>query len=255
MAVVENTAAPPSSGAPPVLSHQDGPRPVGAWQPAVIQAMFDELAPDYDRFNAWASFGLHQSWREAMIRRIPAGARVLDLATGTGDVALLAGARGHEAVGLDFAERMLAIAKEKDKKGRIRWVQGEADHLPFSDRSFGCVTSAFALRNLRSCLDVVFQESFRVLQVNGKTLHLDFGRPASPWVRWGHRLYLAFGIPLIGQAVCGARWPKRYLENTIHDFYEPPEVENRLRAAGFSAVTHRPLLGGVVQLYEGVKAC
>src|SRR5437016_2520817 len=78
-----------------------------------IRAMFDGIAPDYDRFNAWASLGLHHHWRRALVKRIPAESRVLDIATGTGDVAFLAADAGHETIGLDFSERMLSRAREK----------------------------------------------------------------------------------------------------------------------------------------------
>src|SRR6266700_3653364 len=149
-----------------------------------IRSMFDRIASDYDRFNAWASLGLHHLWRKALVRRVPDAARVLDIATGTGDVAFLAAQAGHAVVGLDFSERMLAHAKEKDKDGRVRWMNGSADKLPFSDRSFGCVTSAFALRNLRGCLEAVFSENYRVLRKDGKVLHMDFGRPTSALSRW-----------------------------------------------------------------------
>ena len=177
--------------------------------------MFDRIASDYDRFNAWASLGLHHHWRRTLLRRVPKGAKVLDIATGTGDVAFLAADAGHAVVGVDFSERMLAMAKEKDRAGRVRWMNGSADKLPFSDRSFECVTSAFALRNLRGCLEAAFKENFRVLREGGKVVHMDFGRPTSPLSRWGHRVHLSFGVPLIGQWVCGDRWPKGYLENTI----------------------------------------
>ena len=80
-----------------------------------IRSMFDRIASDYDRFNAWASLGLHQHWRRTLLRRVPKGARVLDIATGTGDVAFLAAQAGHAVIGMDFSERMLAKAREKDK--------------------------------------------------------------------------------------------------------------------------------------------
>jgi demethylmenaquinone methyltransferase/2-methoxy-6-polyprenyl-1,4-benzoquinol methylase len=217
--------------------------------------MFDRIASDYDRFNAWASLGLHQHWRRTLLRRVLAGARVLDIATGTGDVAFLAAQYGHTVVGLDFSERMLAIAREKDPDGRIRWINGSADRLPFSDRSFDCITSAFALRNLRGCLEAVFKENIRVLRGGGKVLHMDFGRPDSALSRLGHQVHLSFGIPLIGQWVCGERWPKGYLENTIRDFYEPREVAELLDRAGFRQVRYTPLSFGVVQIYEGTKPC
>ncbi len=220
-----------------------------------IRSMFDRIESDYDRFNAWASLGLHQHWRRALIRRVPEGAKVLDIATGTGDVAFLAALAGHAVVGLDFSERMLAKAREKDTAGRIRWMNGSADKLPFSDRSFECVTSAFGLRNLCGCLEAVFAENFRVLRSSGKVLHMDFGRPTSALSRWGHRMHLSFGVPLIGQWVCGERWPKGYLENTIREFYEPSQVTELLENAGFSEVRHTPFSFGVVQLFEGTKKC
>jgi demethylmenaquinone methyltransferase/2-methoxy-6-polyprenyl-1,4-benzoquinol methylase len=218
-----------------------------------VRAMFDNIAAQYDRFNALASLGLHQHWRRSLVRRIPSGVRVLDLATGTGDVAFLAAKDGHEVVGADFSENMLAKAREKDPASKIRWISASAERLPFSDRSFGCVTSAFALRNLRSCLDEAFSENFRVLTNQGTVLHLDFGRPKSGFFRLGHRAHMAFGVPLIGQWLCGAQWPKGYLETTINQFYEPVEVEEKLKKAGFIQVTHTSLLSGVVQLFEGKK--
>jgi len=215
--------------------------------------MFDSIASDYDRFNALASLGLHHHWRRALLRRVPTSARILDIATGTGDVAFLAARSGHAVVGLDFSERMLETARQKDTKGKVRWMNGSADKLPFSDRSFECVTSAFALRNLRGCLEAVFKENHRVLRNGGKVLHLDFGRPKSALSRWGHRVHLNFGVPLIGQWVCGERWPKGYLERTIQEFYEPNQVAELLVKTGFTDVKATPLTFGVVQLFEGTK--
>lgn len=220
-----------------------------------IRAMFDRIASDYDRFNAWASLGLHQHWRRTLLKQIPPGARVLDVATGTGDLAFLAAQAGHVVVGLDFSEQMLAKARQKDLEGRVRWMNGSADRLPFSDRSFECITSTFALRNLRGCLEVVFKENFRVLRQGGRVLHMDFGRPSFALSRWGHAAHLSFGIPLIGQWVCGERWPKGYLENTIREFYEPRQVIGLLERAGFSQVRCTPLNFGVVQLFQGTKLC
>jgi demethylmenaquinone methyltransferase/2-methoxy-6-polyprenyl-1,4-benzoquinol methylase len=222
--------------------------------PATVQAIFNRIAPDYDRFNAWASFGLHHSWRESLVREIPHGARVLDIATGTGDVAFLARSRGNDVVGLDFSERMIAHARAKDTAGDILWMVGSADQLPFAERSFGAVTSAFALRNFRSCLEAVFLDTLRVLKSGGVALHLDFGRPRFPLMRWGHRMHLTYGIPLIGRWLCGERWPQGYLETTIEQFYEPQDVERQMSAAGFKDVSHQSIFGGVVQLYRGTKA-
>jgi demethylmenaquinone methyltransferase / 2-methoxy-6-polyprenyl-1,4-benzoquinol methylase len=219
---------------------------------AAVRAIFDRIAPAYDRFNAWASLGLHQQWRKNLVARIPRGARVLDVATGTGDVAFLAADHGHEVIALDFSDRMLAQAREKDRDRRIRWVEGSADRLPFSDRSFGCVTSAFALRNVRGNLKGVFSENFRVLKANGKVIHMDFGKPSGV-MRWGHKIHLRLGVPFIGQTVCGEQWPKGYLETTIEQFYAPEEILAMLKDAGFASLRHSPLLWGAVQIYEGYK--
>ena len=215
--------------------------------------MFDQIAPGYDRFNAWASLGLHHRWRRALVRAIPAGATVLDLATGTGDVAFLAANRGNVVTGLDFSERMLERARSKDRKGAIRWMHGSADRMPFADGSFDCVTSAFALRNFGTGLDAVFGETFRVLKKGGIALHLDFGRPASRLWRLAHHLHLSRGIPFIGHLVCGSAWPDDYLESTIEAFSEPDQVERRMLEAGFDEASHMALTGGVVQLYRATK--
>jgi demethylmenaquinone methyltransferase/2-methoxy-6-polyprenyl-1,4-benzoquinol methylase len=227
------------------------PTPIA--HPTDVQSMFDRIAPEYDHFNALASFGLHRTWRDVLVRQIPPGARVLDIATGTGDVAFRARAFAHDVVGLDFSEPMIARARKKDKQGSILWMTGSAEQLPFANNSFGCVTSAFALRNFRRNLDAVFQETFRVLKPGGVVLHMDFGRPRVPLIRFGHRLHMTLGVPLIGRVLCGERWPKGYLKSTIDQFFEPAEVEDHLEAAGFINVSHRPVFGGVVQLYRGTK--
>lgn len=188
-----------------------------------------------------------------MVNQIPPGSHVLDLATGTGEVAFLEHASGHAVAGIDFSRLMLAKAREKDPRGSIQWVLGSADCLPFGNQTFGCVTSAFALRNFGSLVGQVFKESFRVLKTGGRALHLDFGRPTSRLSRWGHRLHLRAGIPLIGRWICGELWPKQYLEKTIEFFYDPAEVEKRLADAGFSDVHHTSFCCGAVVLYQGTK--
>ncbi len=218
-----------------------------------VREMFDGLASNYDRFNAWASLGLHRRWRRLLVARTPRGGRVLDLATGTGDVAFLLAGRGQVVVGVDFSEGMLMQARRKDHANRIQWVLSSADQLPFPERSFEAITSAFALRNLRHCLDGAFRENYRVLTPGGRVLHMDFGRPTSRILQWGHQWYLRHSMAWLGRKICGAFWPDDYLQTTIEGFDEPADVEARLRQAGFSNLRHSALLWGVVQLYEGTK--
>ena len=222
--------------------------------PAEVRAMFDRIAPEYDRFNALASFGMHRGWRETLVGQIPPCVDVLDVATGTGDIAIAARDQGHQVIGLDFSQAMIRRAQTKDPNNSIRWVVGSADQLPFAENSFGCITSAFALRNFRG-LDAVFRESYRVLLPGGRVLHMDFGRPKQPLLRLGCRLHMTWGVSLIGRMLFGERWPKDYLAKTIDQFLEPAEVEDCLEAAGFINVRRQPLFGGVVQIYKGTKPC
>ena len=145
--------------------------------------MFDRIASDYDRFNAWASLGLHQHWRRALFKHAPARSaypRYCDRDGRCGFSGRPVRAYGCRA-GFFRTDARQSAGKRPGSgppsARQIRWMNGSADRLPFSDRSFECITSAFALRNLRGCLEAVFKENFRVLRAGGKVLHMDFGRP------------------------------------------------------------------------------
>ncbi len=133
-----------------------------------VQRMFDGLAPHYDAFNRWASLGLDGGWRRDAIRRLGDCARgtVLDVATGTGDVALAAARAGGRVTGCDFAPQMLAIARAKAATAGLssstRFHVARAEQLPYREACFDAVTSAFAMRNVRPVLDQVLEEILRV---------------------------------------------------------------------------------------------
>ncbi|MBI3292162.1 MAG: ubiquinone/menaquinone biosynthesis methyltransferase [Elusimicrobia bacterium] len=227
-----------------------------------VQALFNQLAPRYDRFNRLASLGLDRWWRRVTIQRIPphdAGA-LLDVATGTGELAILA-ARERPCLtrieGLDFSPQMLAFAREKASrvglKDRIQLTEGWAEALPYPDGTFTWLTNAFAMRHVCSRLRQVLGEMARVLTPGGQVLILEFSRPTWMMARAIHGAYVRFALPRLGHWLTGETIPFHYLRDSIQGFLDPLAFLTTLREAGFSAVQATPLTWGTVILYQGRK--
>ncbi len=225
----------------------------------LVRRLFDLITPRYDLFNRVASFGLDQGWRARTIEslRLVPGMRVLDLASGTGDLAALAAthlAPLGTVVACDLSHPMLAQAQRKLSRQpaaywHVQYTQARAEGLPFADSSFDAATMGFALRNV-SDLEAVFQELFRILKPGGHLALLEFGRPRNPVMRAGHLLWLSTAIPLIGLLTTGALWPFLYLRRSILRFMPPEEVVRHLGAAGFTQALANPLTGGAVLIYQ-----
>lgn len=222
-----------------------------------VRRMFDALAPRYDAFNRWASLGLDGGWRRAAIRRLelPRGGLVLDVATGTGDVAFAARRAGARAVGCDFApEMVLRAARKARAAGRETSFQvAAAEHLPYPDDRFDGVVSAFAMRNVRPVLDQVLGEALRVLRPGGRMVILEFSEPPLAPVRWVHRLYTRALVPGIGRLLTGTSEPFDYLNRSIGGWESADAFASRIRRAGFVAVGFRRLSLGTVALHWGDK--
>ena len=223
------------------------------------RAMFDRIAPHYDAANRALSFGLDRRWRRKAVAALApvAGGRYLDIGTGTGDVAfeILRQAPGARVTGLDPAERMLAIARQKAEAlnvaDGVAFEVGDAGRLPAVPASVDGVISAFCFRNIaqrKAALD----EMRRVLRDDGTLVLLELTYPRQPLMRLCFRLY-SLAIPGVGYVAGNAR-AYRYLVESIEAFLRPGELLGMLEATGFKAVQHRPLSGGVVSIFSARKA-
>ena len=224
--------------------------------------MFDAIAPRYDLLNAVLSGGLDRYWRHRAIGSLAfTGAEtLLDVCTGTGDVAIAAaraGRRGARRVlGVDFAGEMLRLAREKVRaRGlapRVRVVRGDAMSLPVPPRSVDGVTIAFGIRNVANT-DAACAELHRVLRPGGRLAILEFGLPVVPAVRPLYLWYFRHVLPRIGRALSRHDDAYSYLPASVGTFPWGDAFATILRKQGFNNVTARPLTLGIVYLYTGKK--
>lgn len=216
--------------------------------PARVRAMFERVARRYDLANHLLSGGLDFWWRhrasEIVKRWQPR--RVLDLATGSGDLALTIQRKlpGTEIIGVDFSPEMLAAAR---RKGLAKTVVADALHLPFAEASFEAVTVAFGLRNMADW-GAALKEMARVLTPGGHALILDFSLPDG-FLRPIYRAYLHHLLPWVAGAVTGERAAYQYLGASIEKFPSGDAMCELLERSGFSSATAQPLSGGIVTLY------
>jgi len=225
-----------------------------------VRDLFRRVAPRYDFLNRLLSFRRDVGWRRFTAAKagLTPGARVLDIATGTGDLAFeLARYVGKEGqvIGLDFVEEMLVRARAKAQAYGLaeicQFVQGNALDLPFPDDTFDAATIAFGLRNVTDrerCL----AEMRRVVRPGGRVLVLEFSRPVWPVFREIYFLYFRYLVPLIGRLVQGDPDTYRYLPETVMEFPDQEALAAMLRAAGLRDVHYYNLTGGISCLHVGV---
>jgi demethylmenaquinone methyltransferase/2-methoxy-6-polyprenyl-1,4-benzoquinol methylase len=223
--------------------------------------MFDAIAGRYDLLNALLSAGLDRYWRRRAIATLALTGRerMLDVCTGTADVAIAAVRRATDArrvVGVDFAGAMLTRGVEKvrarglDRK--VQLVRGDATRLPVANQSVDAVTIAFGIRNVERT-EAACAELLRVLKPGGRLAILEFGLPTAPAVRPFYLWYFNHVLPRIGRAISRHSDAYSYLPASVGQFPWGDAFARHLAAAGFSQVRCRPLAFGIVYLYSGTK--
>src|SRR5882757_7798373 len=226
----------------------------------LVDDVFHSVARRYDLMNDLMSGGLHRAWKEALVTAVnpPKGRApfaLLYLAGGTGDVAFRVADRGGRGVRVTVADintEMLAVGRERaEKAGRdIKFIDANAEALPFPDRSFDAVTIAFGIRNVPR-IDEALGQALRVLKTGGHFLCLEFSTVDVPGLDALYDLYSFNVIPALGRAVTGDAEAYRYLVESIRRFPRPHAFADMVAAAGFRRASAQPLTGGIVALHSG----
>lgn len=233
--------------------------PTGPGKAALVEAMFDRIARRYDFMNDVMTFGSHRRWKRDLLRALLADrpATILDVATGTGDLALgAARARpGARVIGLDFSAAMLERARRRHagsgSTGALLFVRGDALRLPVADGSCAAACSAFALRNVAD-LGQMFRELARILAPGGKVALLDLAPiPEPPLLTRLAQLHLQQVVPRLGGILAGDRAAYRYLPSSVGTIPPLPRIEESLREAGFERIRHRLYGAGTTALIIG----
>ena len=224
-----------------------------------IRKMFNAIAPRYDLLNRVLSGGIDQQWRRRVIRMllIEEPDRVLDVATGTADLAIMAARKGVEhVVGVDISEDMLEVGRRKvsaaSLDGRVVLQTADAEDLPFPDGQFDAVTVSFGVRNFEN-LDAGLSELFRVLRPGGRLLVLEFSRPKAFPIRQFYAFYNRFILPAVGRMLSGDSGAYTYLPESIAIFPEGNDFRGHMERAGFTDTSDQRLTFGISSLYAGTK--
>ncbi len=223
--------------------------------------IFDSIYRRYDLLNTILSLGSHKNWRQRLLRFVPPKPHIklIDLATGTGDVAITLVQNSpniSQAFGVDLSENMLMLGKAKvlDRglAGRITLQKNDAAQLPFSEGEFEIATMSFGIRNVENPI-VVLTEIYRVLKTEGRAVILEFSLPKNWFIRSLYLFYLKCFVPLIGGLISGNFKAYIYLNRTIEKFPYGETFLRMMRQCGFKNVMAQPLLFGVATIYSGEK--
>ena len=227
-----------------------------------VQEMFTSIAPRYDLNNTLLSFGLHHRWKRlaAEQTRLSQDSRVLDLCSGTGDLALILArkvGRQGRVTALDLNQQMLSLGCQKLREAhfekQVGCVVANAECLPFSKCAFHAVMVAFGIRNVNDVKKALF-EIHRILQSGGRMVCLEFSVPKNALVRKLYDFYSFYGLPWIGSFVSGDKTGTyRYLPASIRTFPDQETLKGLMIDAGFKQVTYRNLTGGIVAIHTGTK--
>ncbi|MDC6365966.1 MULTISPECIES: bifunctional demethylmenaquinone methyltransferase/2-methoxy-6-polyprenyl-1,4-benzoquinol methylase UbiE [Flavobacteriaceae] len=224
-----------------------------------VRQMFDTISDDYDGLNRVISFGIDIKWRKRVVALLKKKApkTILDIATGTGDLAIAMTNTGADRiVGLDLSPKMLEVGKtkiqDKNLQDRIEMVVGDSENLPFEDATFDAVTVAFGVRNFEN-LEKGLQEIKRVLKSGGSLVILETSVPSKTPYKQGYRFYTKFILPSIGKIFSKDRSAYAYLSESASVFPHGQAFNNILHKIGFIGIENRPQTFGVASIYVATK--
>ncbi len=224
-----------------------------------VEKMFDTISENYDGLNRVISFGIDTTWRKKVIKLITATnpQNALDIATGTGDLAIsLAEAGINNVTGLDLSEGMLSVGrkkiKEKNLANKITMVQGDSEALPFKDNHFDAISVAFGVRNFEN-LQKGLAEIYRVLKPGGIFVVLETSVPTKTPFKQGYSLYTKYMLPVIGKIFSKDKVAYQYLSDSAAVFPYGKKFNNILQKIGFTSIENKPQTFGVATIYTASK--
>lgn len=232
----------------------------GDQRAAKVNDLFARIARRYDFLNDLQSFGLHRLWKRRVVQlaQIKTGDRALDLCCGTGDISFALARGGAETTGLDFSAQMLDVAAQRQSANSkpitqsVKFLQGDAQQLPFAENSFEIVTVGYGLRNLTSW-ERGLDEMFRVAKPGARLIVLDFGKPANALWRAIYFAHLKMSVPLMGWLFCGDASAYAYILESLKHYPAQLAVAEKMRALKLQDVRVINLLGGAMAINYGVK--
>lgn len=229
---------------------------------AGVRSMFNNIAPTYDLLNHLLSGGIDKRWRKALVKELEflkadSNVHILDVATGTADLAILTAKTIQVPVtGIDISEKMLQIGAEKIRRaglsGMINLIPGDSEDIPFPASTFNAVIMAFGIRNFED-RQKSFVEFMRVMKPGAVLLILEFGMPEKGLIKWFYTCYFKYFLPFAGGIISGSRKAYRYLNRSVTAFPYGENFVNEISAAGFTRMAFFQLSGGIAYLYKAEK--
>lgn len=219
-----------------------------------IGILFDRIASSYDKLNHLFSMNIDKRWRKRLVKHMPRVGHVLDVAIGTGDLAIeiCHQQKAMLVTGIDLSKEMMRIGEEKAQGLPVQFIAASALDMPFDDSSFDAVTCGFGCRNF-SDLHQGLKEMHRVLREHGNVWILEFSYPSNRLLRAFYSIYLGRIMPAIGGLLSHDKPAYRYLNNSVTHFVWGEDFAQAMREAGFSQVSYQTLSGGIATLYTGTK--
>ena len=224
-----------------------------------VTQMFDTISTNYDGLNRVISLGIDVKWRKKVVKIVGENnpKQILDIATGTGDLALMmANLNPDKIIGLDISAGMLEVGKQKINKAnlskKIDMMVGDSEEMPFDNDTFDAITVSFGVRNFAN-LDKGIQEIARVLKPTGVLVILETSNPTKFPFKQGYKFYTNFILPLVGKLFSKDKVAYTYLSESANSFPFGEVFNNILRKNGFSDVKHNPVTFGVATIYTARK--